>query len=132
VTMSGPRRTATILVRAATLALPAGPIRDRYRQELVAELHGLEPGQQLRHALSTSTHALALRRAVAGGGLPAPAAAPRPAPLHCRLHLYHHHRKATTQDGNVYVACVNCGHIKDNYDDPSGPGDLISGGLPMG
>ena len=131
-TMSTPRRTATLLVRAATFVLPAGPVRERYRDELLAELYFLESSQQVRRALGTAMHAPALRRAVVGGGVAAPVVAGRSTPLHCRLHLYHHHRKTTTEDGGVYVACVDCGRIKDNFDDPSGPGDLIRGGLPMG
>lgn len=128
--MSTPRRTSKLLVEGATLVLPAGEVRDRYRQELLAELHGLERSQQPRHALGVVLHALALRRAVIGGEHVEPAAAGESAPVHCRLHLYHHHRKTSTDDGQVFWQCVDCGHIKDNYLDPACP-SISSRGLPM-
>jgi len=129
--MSTPRATATLLVRSATLVLPAGPVRERYRQELLAELHDLEPSQQFHHAWSVAGHALALRRAVTGKGRQDSAVVSDRKPLHCRLHLWHHHRRATTEDGEVYVACVDCGHVKDNFLDPVTP-SISSRGLPMG
>lgn len=129
--MSTPCRTATLLIRGATLVLPPGTTRDRYRQELIAELHDVEPSRQVRHALRVAVHALALRRAVTGNDQLAPAATAHHAPMHCRLHLYHHHRKASTDDGQVFMQCVDCGHIKDNYLEPAYP-SISSRGLPMG
>jgi hypothetical protein len=125
-----PRRSATLLVAMATRVLPSGPVRERYRKELTSELHDLDRSRQLRHAMGTAAHALALRRALADGEHRAPTTATHAAPLHCRLHLYHHHRKATTEDGQVFLECVGCGHIKDNYVDPAGP-SISSHGLPM-
>jgi hypothetical protein len=129
--MSTPRRTPTLLVLGSTLVLPAGHVRDRYRQELLAELHGVEPSHQFRHALGLACHALALRRALTGEGQQDSVVASEHKPLHCRLHLWHHHRKAMTEDGEVYMACVGCGHVKDNFLDPVSP-SMSSRGLPMG
>jgi hypothetical protein len=40
--VSTPRRSAILAVRLSTHLLPVGQVRDRYRQELVAELHALD------------------------------------------------------------------------------------------
>ncbi len=130
--MSTPRRAASLAVRASTSVLPAGRVRDRYRQELVAELHDLDHPEQLRFAAGVVSRAWSLRRAVTQEkAMESDVVQIRKAPLHCRLHLYHHHRKASTEDGHVYVRCVDCGHTKDNFADPEGPSMTGSGmGMP--
>ena len=129
--MSTPRRLPRLAVHASTSLLPAGRIRDRYRQELVAELHALDHSQQLQFAAGVVSRTWSLRRAVTKENTMESDHVPtKKPPLHCRLHLYHHHRKATTEDGQVYARCVDCGHLENNYVDPEGPG-LISRGLPM-
>jgi hypothetical protein len=130
--MSTPRRSARLAVRVSTRVLPAGRIRDRYRQELAAELCALDHSKQLRFAAGVVSRAWSLRRAVTKeNAMESEHAQTKKPPLHCRLHLYHHHRTASTEDGEVYLKCADCGDIKDNYVDPEGPG-LISRGLPMG
>ena len=130
--MSIPRQSAMVAVFVSTSVLPAGRIRDRYRQELAAELHELDRATQLRFAAGVVSRAWSLRRAVTKeDAVHSEHAHIKKPPLHCRLHLYHHHRKASTEDGRVYVQCADCGHIKDNYVDPEGP-SLMSRGLPMG
>jgi hypothetical protein len=130
--VSTPRRSARLAVRVSTSVLPAGRVRDRYRQELAAELHELDHSQQLSFAAGVVSRAWSLRRAVTKENAMESEHAPiKKPPLHCRLHLYHHYRKASTEDGQVYMKCADCSHIKDNYVDPEGPG-LISRGLPMG
>ena len=119
--MSTPRRSAKLAVRVSTSVLPAGQIRDRYRQEFDAELHELDHAKQLRFAAGVVSRAGSLRRAVTQENPMESEHAQIKTPLHCRLHLYHHHRTASTEDGHVYVECADCGHIKDNYDDPEGP-----------
>jgi hypothetical protein len=54
-----PRRT----VQVATRVLP-GSTRDRYRQEFLAELHGLSRTRQLRHAAGVLSRSWALRAAI--------------------------------------------------------------------
>jgi hypothetical protein len=54
-----PRHT----VGVATRVLP-GATRDRYRQEFVAELHGLSRARQLRHAFGVLSRSWALRAAI--------------------------------------------------------------------
>jgi hypothetical protein len=49
-------------------------------------------------------------------------------PLHCRLHLYHHYRKAATEDGQVYERCIDCGRERLDYPDPDGPGHSMPAG----
>ena len=131
--MSTPRRSATLAVRVSTRVLPAGQVRERYRLELTAELHDLGHSQQLHYAAGVVSSAWSLRRAVTeekhmGSDL---ASTPR-SPLHCRLHLYHHHRITSTEDGVIYMACRNCGHVKDNYPDPENPSLSSRGIAPMG
>ena len=128
--MSTTRHAATALVRISTLVLPRGRARDRCRQELLAELHGLAPSQQLRLALGVAGHVLALRRALTEEGQQHPDLGVSRTPWHCQLHLWHHHRTTMTDDGELYVACIDCGHVKDNYLYPVTP-SMSSRGLPM-
>lgn len=51
------------IVGVATRVLP-GSTRNRYRQEFVAELHGLGRGRQLRHAIGVLSRSWALRAAI--------------------------------------------------------------------
>jgi len=104
-------------------------VRDRYRQELLAELHDLDRREQLHHAVGVLSRAWSLRRAVAGSPAVDVMALPAPEtpPLHCRWHLYHHYWLASTDDGHRYQRCRECG-----LDSPAignGPGDWVS---PMG
>ncbi len=118
-------------MRVSTGVLPAGRIRDRYRQELDAELHELDHSQQLCFAAGVVWTAWSLRQAVTKENAMETEHPPaKKPPLHCRLHLHHHYRMASTEDGQVYMRCADCGHTKDNFVDPEGPG-LISRGLPM-
>jgi hypothetical protein len=130
--MSTPRRSARLVVRVSTRALPAGPVRDRYRQELAAELYDLDRSRQLQFAAGVASRAWSLRKAVTQENATADELAqPSGVPLSCRLRLRHRYHKASTEDGEVYVECVHCGHIKDNYPDPEGH-SMSSRGLPMG
>jgi hypothetical protein len=126
--MSTPRRSATHLVEMATWVLPSGPVRERYRRELAAELQDLDRSKQLRHALGFLWSAGSLRRAVTGqdpvleGALQV-----FPAPLHCRLHIYHHYRLNSTEDGHRYLRCRSCG--KDYPGTGNGPVDESMAGV---
>ena len=130
--MSTPRRSARLAVRVSTRVLPAGPVRDRYRQELTAELYDLEDSRQLQFAAGVVSRAWSLRQAVTEENATAgELSQPTGPPLACRLRLHHRYHTASTEDGEVYVECVHCGHIKDNYPDPEGR-SMSSRGLPMG
>lgn len=117
-----------VVVRTALLILPSGAVRERYRRELAAELHDLEPRRRWRHALGFAWSAWSLRRAVAGLDPVVEGALQRfDPPLHCRLHLYHHYRIATTDDGHRYLRCRDCG--KDYPGTGNGPADVGGTGV---
>jgi hypothetical protein len=120
--MSGPDR----VVRLAARALPAGELRDRYRQEFLAELHACRSGAQLRYAVAVLTHVLALRIAVGGDRLRLESLRfGKHRPLLCRLHL-HHFEPCHNPDGEFYLRCRRCG---EDRDDPHGrSGDASIGG----
>ena len=95
-----PRRWAVSAVDAATLLIPPGSIRRRYRHELVSELWGMSTAQQLTHAVSLLVAAPALHRAlVESGELDVPHS-----PLWCRLHLHHRWRIERTLEGTTLPA----------------------------
>lgn len=100
-----PRRWAVSAVNAATLLLPPGAVRRRYRSELVSELWGMSSGQQLGHAASVLLAAPALHRALLESG---ELAVPH-SPLWCRLHLHHRWHTERTPEGTTYRQCRSCG-----------------------
>jgi hypothetical protein len=100
-----PRSWAVKVVDMATLVLPSGSVRRRYRQELASELWGMTTGQQLRHASSILVSAPALHRALLESGeLDVPHSL-----LWCRLHLHHRWHNESTDDGARYRRCLACG-----------------------
>jgi hypothetical protein len=100
-----PRPWAVAIVHAATLQLPPGDVRRRYRRELVSELWGMSVRQQLRHATSLLIGAPRLRRALfEAGELEFPHS-----PLWCRLQLHHRWHTMLTEDGTRYRRCLACG-----------------------
>jgi hypothetical protein len=126
--MTTRRRFPTALLGLALGVLPSGSVRERYRRELIAELSSLPPERQLRHSLGFLVSAWSLRRAVTGrDALVDGAALVFPRPLHCRLHLYHHYRLATTDDGGRYLRCRDCG--LDRPGTGNGPADIGTSGV---
>lgn len=121
-------------MRLAVRLLPAGPWRPRYRQELLAELHDLERGQQLGHAVRVLLHVWPLRcgidrhRTLEGATSHDQRFADPP--LHCRIGLYHHDRTAWTDDGHRYRRCVECG--RDNAGLGRGPADSAAAAIAQG
>lgn len=100
-----PRRWAVSAVNTATLLLPPGAIRRRYRHELVSELWGMSGRQQAAHAASLLVAAPSLHRAlVESGELDVPHS-----PLWCRLHLHHRWHTVLTDDGQRFHRCLACG-----------------------
>jgi hypothetical protein len=123
---SRPSRWSMRVTKAATLALPAGPVRDRYRRELVAELYGMTGRQQARQVLGVLVHAPALRSALADHDHGDQEVAMRHAPIRCRLGQ-HHYRWHTTEDGTRYQQCERCGEDR-GPDGPGGTGGLANMG----
>lgn len=100
-----PRRWAVRAVEVATLLLPPGPVRRRYRHELVSELWGMSVRQQLSHSLSVLASAPSLHRALLDAGeLEFPHS-----PLWCRLHIHHRWHVSVTEDGERFRRCLACG-----------------------
>lgn len=113
----GPHPTgAGGVVWAVTRMLPAGPIRDRYRQEFVAELHGLGRIARIQFILGLVSRSLALRTAVRNPSAAAdsPTITTRSKPLLCRTGLHHRWRVYLNPDGEPYRHCARCG--ADRYD----------------
>jgi hypothetical protein len=118
-----PQRGWVGVVGLATRALPSGPVRDRFRQELVAEMYGMDREAQRQHALSVLAHAWSLRAAVTD---------PRGATkeqimkkaLRCRLGK-HHWVSANAEDGGRYLTCARC-HV-----DHTGRTDTGTGAPPV-
>lgn len=112
--MTAQRGPAVWTVRAITHTLPSGPIRTRYRQEFLAELHDLGPTARIRYTVRLAASSLALRAAVLSAktaGAPALLTAPRK-PLMCYIH--HQWRIHTNPDGEAYGQCDRCG--EDRFD----------------
>jgi hypothetical protein len=127
-----------MVVLAATKALPAGPVRERYRQEFLADLHVFDRRARLAFAFGVLCDALALRAAV--GGDEAPVAerdfSLTHKPLFCRLHL-HFRVRCVSADGDVYHRCRRCGDDQYEYelhpkDERNVAGNIIMGGFTTG
>jgi hypothetical protein len=100
-----PRWWASLAVDLATLLLPAGQVRRRYRAELSSEQYGMTRRQQAVHAVSIIAGARGLRGAlVASGELTVPHST-----LWCRLRLHHQWHGVITPDGGRYRHCRACG-----------------------
>ncbi|HET6652883.1 MAG TPA: hypothetical protein VFH10_09595 [Nocardioides sp.] len=116
-----PAIAARCAVVTATLVLPRGSSRTRYRQEFLAELSFIErSASQLRFSVGILSRAWALRRALTEENTMIHDAVPR-TPLLCRLHVHHQWHTETTEDGARYRRCLRCG--KDHPSQGSGPGD---------
>jgi hypothetical protein len=118
-------------VRLAVHALPPGPIRERYQQEILAELYGLDRFRQTRHALRVLTHSHALRSALTPRHFSSTepvmhTATPR-RPLLCRTHVHHKWRLERNPEGETYLRCGRCGN--DRYDVERVDGPNMGGNL---
>jgi hypothetical protein len=117
-----PAFSARCAVVTATLALPRGALRSRYRQEFLAELHFIDTSSQLRFSGGILSRAWALRRALTEEGIMTHDTVHR-APLLCRPNLRHHWHTERTEDGSPYRRCRRCG--KDNPSTGSASGTMI-------
>ncbi len=96
-----------MVIRAATVTLPAGPVRERYRQEFLADLYVFDRRARLAFAFGILINAFALRAAAGGDVLPV---AQRDfsmvrKPLSCRLHL-HFRVRCVNADGTSTTGAV--------------------------
>jgi hypothetical protein len=106
-----PSRWSTTVTRAALHAIPPGQARERWQHELVAELYGLSPREQVRHTLGVITRVPSLRAAVTARDRVIEEHIMRK-PIRCRLHL-HHFQVASTEDGSRFLRCRRCGKEDD-------------------
>lgn len=99
---------ARAMVGLACRLLPEGSVRDRWRDELLADLAVLAGRQRAAYVAGVVVNAWALRSAVRGGE-PATAAAPGPRrPWGCRLNLRHSWHVVSTDDGHPFWECRDC------------------------
>ncbi|HEY2296716.1 MAG TPA: hypothetical protein VGH43_03220 [Jatrophihabitans sp.] len=108
------RARAGLVVRAVTRMLPAGPIRDRYRQAFLAELHGLGGISSMLFLFGLLSRSFALRAAVRNPSADSSTISAPAKPLLCRTGLHHRWRTYLNPDGEPYRHCVRCG--ADRYD----------------
>ena len=111
------------LVHAVVLALPPGEVRERYRQEFLAELSALGFAARAAFTFGIVIDALALRGAVGGDSVPLSERdfSMVRKPLLCRLHVHFRHR-CVTADGVTYQRCRRCGDDQYEFErghDPS-------------
>lgn len=102
----GAVRFAARAMERATKGLPSD-LRDRYYDEMVAEMHGLGRVASWRYAAGVFASGPSMRSALTDGG-PVPVAAPR-RPLSCRTNVHHRWKTFSADDGGLYRACGKCG-----------------------
>jgi hypothetical protein len=92
---------------AALRILPSGGARDRWRDELTAELWYLTRREQLRHTLGVLRRAPALRLAVTARDRIIGESVPR-RPLRCRLGSHRWVTRYTSDGTSRYLTCSRC------------------------
>jgi hypothetical protein len=102
---------ASLVVRTAALPLPS-EYRYRYRQEFLAELYGMPPAEQRRHATGVLSRVWTLRVALSEPARLTSKEATMTTPWRCRLRLHRWQRLHNPQ-GGWYYECVKCGTQQD-------------------
>ena len=102
----GAVRFAARAMERATKGLPPD-LRDRYHDEMVAEMHGLSRLASWRYALGVLISGPSMRAALTDGG-PTPQPARR-RPISCRTNTHHSWKTFHADDGGLYRACAKCG-----------------------
>lgn len=102
----GSIRFAVSAMERATNGLPS-EARNRYHDELVAEMHDLGRVAAWRYAAGVAASASSMHAALTDGG-PQPEPAPHRV-LACRTNMHHVWRTTHTPDGELYRACARCG-----------------------
>ena len=96
-------------VALASRVLPAGPVRERWRDEFCADLQVLSRRRQATYTVGVLAHAWALRSALRKGKpLTMEKTGTTRRPLTCRLNLRHKWRVVSTEDGNPHWECTAC------------------------
>ena len=99
-------RFAVAAMERATEGVPS-ETRDRYHDELVAEMHKLGRIAAWRYAVGVAASRSSMHAALTDGG-PQPEPAVRH-PLGCRTSTHHVWKTTHTTDGQLYRACAHCG-----------------------
>ena len=99
-------RFAAAAMERATKDVPS-ETRDRYHDELVAEMHKLGRIAAWRYAVGVAASRSSMHAALTDGG-PQPETAVRH-PLGCRTNTHHMWKTTHTTDGHLYRACARCG-----------------------
>lgn len=107
---SSPQWWSVAATRAAVHTIPDGTARERWRRELLSELHGMDRAEQARHTWGVLSRAPALRAAVTSRDrvvdLAEEAAMSRP--MKCRVGR-HSWRTTSTEDGSGrFRVCRRC------------------------
>jgi hypothetical protein len=119
-TAGTPRWWASWAVRSASLPLPSEH-RYRYRQEFLAELYGMTPSEQLRHASGVLSRVWTLRVALNEPARLMPKEAAMAKPWRCRVRL-HRWQRIRNPQGGWYRECLDCGTQRDiGGGGPGGP-----------
>jgi hypothetical protein len=100
---------ASVVVRSASLPLPSEH-RWRYRQEFLAELYGMTPAEQRRHASGVLSRVWTLRMALTEPERLLRKEATMAKPWRCRLRL-HRWRIQKDYRGQRYRECQRCGAV---------------------
>ena len=113
-----PLRVARTGIELAVQRLPQLDDRRRYRAEFLAELHSLPPSAQLRYTAGVLSQTFALRAALGSSptraeeaAMTASTTAARVPFLRCRVFRWHRWVTRSTEDGERYPACADCGRL---------------------
>jgi hypothetical protein len=98
---------ASLVVRSAALPLPSEH-RWRYRQEFLAELYGMSPAEQRRHATGVLSRVVALRVALSEPARLLRKEAAMAKPFLCRIGR-HRWQRLRNPEGGWYRECRGCG-----------------------
>ncbi|MCI1263125.1 MAG: hypothetical protein LKG20_12805 [Tetrasphaera jenkinsii] len=108
--MTPPSFLSRRAVELVTLALPSGPVRNRYRLELLSELEQVPARERAAYLLRVAGRMPSLAAVTVGPDRPILTGNPPRYPsIRCRLHLGHRWSQAYTEDGRRYLRCHNCG-----------------------
>ena len=102
---------ASLAVRSASLPLPSEH-RYRYRQEFLAELHGMTPAEQLHHTSGVLSRIWTLRVALTEPERLVRKEADMARPWRCRVRL-HRWQRLHNPHGGWYRECRECGKQDD-------------------
>ena len=109
---------ASLAVRSASLSLPAEH-RYRYRQEFLAELHGMTPSEQRHHATGVLSRVWTLRVALNEPERLISKEAAMAKSLRCRIGM-HRWRIERDYQGKRYRECRDCGAVSGSSMTPPG------------